>query len=185
MAQESQPSSESLQFTLDLFTFKELLRDLLFREAGKPYFKSFHVPRQRWQGLRGSWRPLSTYQAERALLPVGGRQIDSLIQTFFETHKRLRAEFQEGGMPVTAVNVLRGRCPELNAALEYVHALECYSEIRTDPPSVKNAGVSTSYIVELIGGAAPPPGLKPRRFRHRKARKDDDNEGYVYQWEPN
>src|SRR5215813_14461723 len=107
------------QLTLDLVSVKELLRDLLFREAGQPYFKRLAVPRRRrWLG---PWRTLSTYQAERQLLPVGGRNTNQLIQQFFTTHVCLRAEFHEGGMPVTAIGVLRQHCPTRNAALACIY----------------------------------------------------------------
>src|SRR5215470_16254406 len=111
------------QLVLDLVSGKELLRDLLFREAGQPYFKRLAVPRRRrWLG---PWRTLSTYQAERQLLPVGGRETNRLIQQFFTTHACLRAEFHDGGMPVTAIRVLRQHCPLLNAALTRIYSLEC------------------------------------------------------------
>ncbi len=51
---------ETLQLRLDAETFKALMRDLLFREAGKPYFKQLYLPRQRWRRLLGDWQPLST-----------------------------------------------------------------------------------------------------------------------------
>jgi hypothetical protein len=79
-------------------------------------------PDRRWLS---AWRTLSTYQAEQQLLPVGGRDINRLIQQFFSTYACLRAEFQEGGMPVTAIRVLRLHCPALNATLERIHCLEC------------------------------------------------------------
>ena len=135
---------ETLQLTLDAETFKELLRDLLFREAGKPYFKQLYLPRERWRRLLGDWRPLSTYEAEKAMLPVGGRQIDQHIRNFFVTHERLQATFQEGGMPVAAIFVLQQRCPSLNAALEHVHRLECAIHDER------------FYHVDLHGGPAPP-----------------------------
>ena len=144
MARNPEAMQESLLLTYDPVTFKELLRDLLFREAGKPYFKSFHIPRQRWRRILGDWRALPTYQAERALLPVGARNTDERIRTFFLAHASLRAAFHEGGMPVTAVNVLRQRCPALNAALEHVHLLECWHDGRE------------AYVVQLTGGVAPP-----------------------------
>jgi hypothetical protein len=142
------PPQETLHLRLEPAAFKELLRDLLFREAGKPYFKSFHVPRQRWRSLLGTWRTLPTYQAERQLLPVGGRQLDQRIREFFATHGWLRTEFQEGGMPITAIRILQQRCPALNAALEHVHRLECTSD------------EETLYRVQLTGGPAPPPELR-------------------------
>src|SRR5438093_12239304 len=100
---------------------KELLRDLLFREAGQTYFKRLAVPRRhRWLG---AWRTLPTYEAEQQLLPVGGRDLNRLIQQFFTTHASLRAEVPDGGMPVTAIRVLRLHCPALHAALERIHRL--------------------------------------------------------------
>jgi hypothetical protein len=122
-------------------TFKELLRDLLFRETGQVYFKRLAVPRQRrWLS---AWRTLSTYQAERQLLPVGGRDIDRHIEQFFSTYACLRAEFHEGGMPVTAIRVLRLHGPALNTALERIHCLECA------------AAAQDMYHIALLGGPAP------------------------------
>ena len=142
MRRTSPPLQERVQLDFDLVTVKELLRDLLFREAGQAYFKRLAVPRQRrWLG---AWRTLSTYQAERQLLPVGGRDTNRLIQQFFTTHACLRAEFHEGGMPVTAIRVLRLHCPALNAALERIHCLEC-------------TAAQDIYHVLLLGGPAPPP----------------------------
>lgn len=138
----SQHTQEALQLDLAPTTFKEFLRDLLFREAGKPYFKRLAIPRRR--RLWGTWRTLSTYQAERQLLPVGGRGTDELIKRFFTTHRCLRAEFQEDGMPVTAIHVLQQRCPSHNAALEQIHLLECV--LQNDQ----------GYSVHLTGGPAPP-----------------------------
>jgi hypothetical protein len=133
---------ERVHLDFDLATVKELLRDLLFREAGQGYFKRLAVPRQRrWLS---AWRTLSTYQAEQQLLPVGGRDINRLIQQFFITYACLRAEFQEGGMPVMAIHVLRLYCPALNAALERIHCLECA------------AAAQDVYHVSLLGGPAPP-----------------------------
>lgn len=137
--------SETLQLRLDAATFKELMRDLLFREAGKPYFKQLYLPRQRWRRLLGDWQPLSTYEAEKAMLPVGGRQIDQHIRNFFTSHVRLQAMFQEGGMPVTAIFVLQQRCPQLNAALEHIHQIEFAIHDEQH------------YQVDLQGGPAPPP----------------------------
>jgi len=136
---------ETLQLRLDAATFKELMRDLLFREAGKPYFKQLYLPRQRWRRWLGDWQPLSTYEAEKAMLPVGGRQIDQHIRHFFTTNERLQVAFQEGGMPVTAIFVLQQRCPQLNAALEHVYRIQCaiHDEYH--------------YQVDLQGGPAPPP----------------------------
>jgi hypothetical protein len=134
---------ERVQLDVDLATVKELLRDLLFREAGQVYFKRLAVPRQRrWLS---AWRTLSTYQAEQQLLPVGGRDINRLIRQFFLTNTCLRAEFQEGGMPVTAIRVLRLHCPALNTALERIHCLECA------------AAAQDVYHISLLGGPAPPP----------------------------
>jgi hypothetical protein len=145
MASDPQaPIQETLRLRFDAATFKELMRDLLFREAGKPYFKQLYLPRQRWRRLLGDWQPLSTYEAEKAMLPVGGRHIDQHIRNFFTTHERLQATFQEGGMPVAAIFVLQQRCPLLNAALEHVHRIEC--AIHDDH----------AYQVELQGGPAPP-----------------------------
>ncbi|MGE3541803.1 MAG: hypothetical protein AB7N91_30825 [Candidatus Tectimicrobiota bacterium] len=137
----------TVQLTLEPSLFKELLRDLLFREAGQPYFKRLAIPRHhRWLG---PWRTLSTYEAERHLLPVGGHNIDTLIQRFFRNTLVLRAEFHQGGMPVTAIRVLRQYCQPLNMALERVHSLECRQD-----------GVAT-YQVEVRGGPTPP-GLPVR-----------------------
>ena len=138
----SPQSQERVQLAFDLVTVKELLRDLLFREAGQAYFKRLAVPRQRrW---RGAWRTLSTYQAEQLLLPVGGRDSNRLIQQFFTIHACLRAEFHDDGMPVTAIRVLRLHCPTMNAALERIHRLECA------------AAAQDIYHVSLLGGPAPP-----------------------------
>jgi hypothetical protein len=138
---------ETLQLDLEASTFKELLRDLLFREAGKPYFKRFATPRRyRWFG---AWRTLSTYQAERQLLPVGGRNTDQLIRQTLTTHGCLRVEFQETGMPVTAIRVLQERCLPLNAAIEQIQVLECV---------LKSIDL---YQVFLIGGSLPPPAAAP------------------------
>jgi len=118
---------------------------LLFREAGQPYFKRFAVPRRRrWLG---PWRTLSTYQAESQLLPVGGRETQRLIEQFFTTHACLRAEFHKGGMPVTAIWVIRQRCPTLNAALARIDRLEC---------AHNGQG---GYQISLTGGPAPQPPL--------------------------
>jgi len=142
MRRASPQPQERVQLDFDLVAVKELLRDLLFREAGQDYFKRLAIPRQRrWLG---AWRTLSTYQAEKQLLPVGGRDTNSLIRQFFTTHACLRAEFHAGGMPVTAIRVLRLRCPALNAALERIHCLEC-------------AATQDVYHVLLLGGSAPPP----------------------------
>jgi len=131
---------ERAQLDCDVVTIKELLRDLLFREAGQAYFKRLAVPRRHlWLG---AWRTLPTYQAEQQLLPVGGRDLNRLIQQFFTTHACLRAEFHDGGMPVTAIRVLRLHCPTQNAALERIHRLECAADAQ---------GV---YHVSLLGGPA-------------------------------
>ena len=136
------PPMERVQLDVDLATVKELLRDLLFREAGQVYFKRLAVPRQRrWLS---AWRTLPTYQAEQQLLPVGGRDLDRLIQQFFLTYACLRAEFQEGGMPITAIRVLRLHGPALNAALERIHCLEC------------TVAAQDVYHLALLGGPAPP-----------------------------
>ena len=142
MKRRSQRPQETLQLDLDPIAFKEFLRDLLFREAGKPYFKRLAIPRH--SRLFGAWRTLSTYQAERQLLPVGGQKTDELIRQFFRAYQCLRAEFQEGGMPVTAIRVLRQSCPPRNAALEHVASLECTLDS------------SAHYHVQLLGGPAPP-----------------------------
>ena len=146
MKKSSSSPQEELQLDLDPATFKAFLRDLLFREAGKPYFKRLALPRRRYR-LLGTWQTLSTYQAERQLLPVGGRKTDDLIRQFFTTYERLRAEFQEGGMPVTAIHELQQRCPARNVSLKHVHVLEC------------GLANDETYSVHLIGGPAPPPEL--------------------------
>ena len=143
MKRTSPSPQERVQLNFDVVTMKELLRDLLFREAGQTYFKRLAVPRRhRWLG---AWRTLPTYEAEQQLLPVGGRDLNRLIQQFFTTHACLRAEFHDGGMPVTAIRVLRLHCPTLNAALERIHRLECTADAQ---------GV---YPVSLLGGPASPP----------------------------
>ena len=143
MKHTSPSPQERVQLNFDVVTMKELLRDLLFREAGQAYFKRLAVPRRhRWLG---AWRTLPTYEAEQQLLPVGGRDLNRLIQQFFTTHACLRAEFHDGGMPVTAIRVLRLHCPTLNAALERIHRLECAADAQ---------GV---YHVSLLGGPASPP----------------------------
>jgi len=129
------------QLVLDLVSVKELLRDLLFREAGQPYFKRLAVPRRRrWLG---PWRTLSTYQAERQLLPVGGRETNRRIEQFFTIHACLRAEFHEGGMPATAIRVLRQHGPTLPAVLTHIYSLECAPDGQG------------GYQIALTGGAAP------------------------------
>ena len=143
MKRTSPPPQERVQLNFDLVTVKELLRDLLFREAGQAYFKRLAIPRQRrWLS---AWRTLSIYQAEKQLLPVDGRDTNGLIQQFFTTHACLRAEFHEGSMPITAVRVLRLHCPALNAALERIHCLECA------------AAAQDVYHIVLLGGPTPPP----------------------------
>ncbi len=143
MKRTSPSPQERVQLNFDVVTMKELLRDLLFREAGQAYFKRLAVPRRhRWLGV---WRTLPTYEAEQQLLPVGGRDINRLIQQFFTTHACLRVEFHDGGMPVTAIRVLRLHCPTLNTALERIHRLECAADAQ---------GV---YHVSLLGGPASPP----------------------------
>ena len=142
MPRRSRPPQETLLLDLDASAFKEFLRDLLFREAGKPYFKRLAIPRR--YRFFGAWRTLSTYQAERQLLPVGGRNTDERIRQFFTVHLCLRAEFQEGGMPVTAIRVLRQSCPPQNITLEHVARLECALHS------------STHYRLQLLGGPAPP-----------------------------
>jgi hypothetical protein len=58
MKRASLQPQERVELDFDLVTVKELLRDLLFREAGQAYFKRLAVPRQRrWLG---AWRTLST-----------------------------------------------------------------------------------------------------------------------------
>jgi hypothetical protein len=138
------PSTLTSQIDLDPITFKAFLRDLLFREAGKPYFKRLLLPRRRYR-LLGAWQSFSILQAERQLLPVGGRNIDTLIRQFFTDHTCLRAEFQEGGMPTTTIYVLRQHCPVYHPALERVHMLEC---TRLD---------DAVYRVDITGGPAPSP----------------------------
>jgi hypothetical protein len=143
MKRTSPSPQERVQLDFDVVTMKELLRDLLFREAGQAYFKRLAVPRRhRWLG---AWRTLPTYEAEQQLLPVGGRDINRLVQQFFTTYACLRVEFHDGGMPVTAIRVLRLHCPTLNAALERIYRLEC----ATDAQGV--------YHVSLLGGPASPP----------------------------
>ena len=143
MRRTPQQPLERAQLSLDLLMVKELLRDLLFREAGQAYFKRFAVPRRRrWLG---PWRTLSTYQAERQLLPVGGRETNQLIQQFFTTHVCLRAEFHEGGMPVTAIRLLRQHCQPLNAVLTHIYSLECTHDAQG------------GYHIALTGGSAPQP----------------------------
>ncbi len=148
MASSSPSNAEALQLDLDAGAFKELLRDLLFREAGKPYFKRFAIPRRR--RLLGAWKTLSPYQAEHQLLPVGGHGLDQRIRQFFTAHPCLRVEFQEHGMPVTAVHVLRLRCPPRNRALEQIQTLEC-----------SLVGSDTMYRVRLTGGPLPPVPADP------------------------
>jgi hypothetical protein len=156
MKQAPQPPQETLRLELDATTFKAFLRDLLFREAGKPYFKRLALPRR--HRFLGAWRTLPTYQAERQLLPVGGRHIDQLIRQFFISHARLRAEFQDTGMPVSAIHVLHQRCPARNAALERIRYLECALD---DP---------LGYSLLLTGGPAPPCASEARRAQPEDVR---------------
>ena len=154
MRRVSSPPQERVQLDFDLITIKELLRDLLFREAGQAYFKRLAVPRQRrWLG---AWRTLSIPQAEKQLLPVGGRDTNHLMQQFFTTHACLRAEFHAGGMPVTAVRVLRLHGPALNAALERIHCLECAAAAQ-DIYHVLLHGGPISSPVPLPSTPLPPP----------------------------
>lgn len=119
-------TQEQAHLVFDKVTMKELLRDLLFREAGQLYFKRLALPRRyRWLG---AWRTLATYDAERQLLPVGGRDLDQHIARFFATHACLRVEFQAGGMPVSAIRVLRVHCPAVATTLERIAFLECRLE---------------------------------------------------------
>ena len=161
MAAKPQDAPETLQLHLDPAHFKALLRDLLFREAGKPYFKRLHVPRQRWQRLLGPWKYLPTYVAEQQMLPVGARDTDRRIRTFFATYERLQAAFHEDGMPVTAIHILHQHCPQLNTAIEHVYLLEC-----------SRAG-HDQYRIDLTGGPAPPPDVQKRRQRREKKLRDD------------
>jgi hypothetical protein len=137
------PSPEvQARLVFDLVTIKEFLRDLLFREAGQAYFKRLAVPRRRrWLS---AWRTLSTYQAEQLLLPVGGRDLNQRIVHFFTLHACLRVEFHEGGMPLTAIRVLRLQSGALPTALVCVYHLEC---------TVDDHG---AYYLLLCGGPAPP-----------------------------
>lgn len=138
------PPTTTLQIDLDPPTFKAFLRDLLFREAGKPYFKRLLLPRRRYR-LLGAWQSFSVLQAERQLLPVGGRNLDALIQQFFTDHTCLRAEFQEAGMPSTAIHVLTQHGLVDHPTLERIHMMEC---ARLN---------DTMYRIALSGGPAPPP----------------------------
>ncbi len=144
MPKAASPPPEKLQVAFDPTTFKAFLRDLLFREAGKPYFKRLVLPRHRYR-LLGAWQTFSVLQAEHQLLPVGGRNIDALIRQFFTDHPCLRVEFQAGGMPTTAIHVLQQHRPLQPATLEHVHWLQC---------ALAN---DTTYHVDLSGGPAPPP----------------------------
>ena len=142
MRRTPQAPAEIVQLTLEPQLFKELLRDLLFREAGRWYFKRLAIPRRyRWLS---PWRTLPLPQAERQLLPVGGRHTEQRIQEFFTRHTVLRAEFYQGGMPVTAVRVLRQHCLPLNGALERVYSLEC------------RHATATAYQIAVVGGLTPP-----------------------------
>ncbi len=125
--------------------FKALLRDLLGREAGQPYFKCLAIPRRyRWFG---AWRRLPTYQAEQQLLPIGGRQLDARIRQFFVTHGHLRAIFQEGGMPLYAIYVMQHYSAQFPQELARIVQLDC--TFHTDG----------SYQVTLLGTPEPP--VKP------------------------
>lgn len=144
-----------MRVIFDPATFKAFLRDLLFREAGKPYFKRLLLPRRRYR-LLGAWQSLSVLQAERQILPVGKRDIDARIRQFFTDHTCLRAEFQEGGMPTTAIHVLQQHRPRQPDSLEHVHWLEC--ALASD----------TTYHVDLGGGPAPPPAAHHRGRKRTK-----------------
>jgi hypothetical protein len=69
-------------------------------------------------------------------------------------------------MPVTAIYVLRQRCPQLNAALEHVHLLECAPH---EPHE---------YRVDLRGGPAPRPD--PKRPTSKGDGSEDDGLEGVY-----
>ena len=144
MARDPRFTQETFQCVLDPTTFKALLRDLLFREAGKPYFKGLYVPRPRRLFGR-PWRLLSRYSAEQHLLPVGGQDIDGRIRQFFSTHTQLRVVLQSWGMPVRAVLVLQQQCAVHNAAVEQVQLLECAWD-----------GQQQGYVVSVTGGPLPP-----------------------------
>jgi hypothetical protein len=144
MAKDPRLTQETFQCMLDPTTFKALLRDLLFREAGKPYFKGLYVPRPR-RFFGSAWRAMSRYAAEQQMLPVGRKDTDGLIQQFFVTHKQLRVLFRSWGMPVRVVQVLRQQSAVHNAAVEQVQSLECSWE------SQHNA-----YVVLVTGGPVPP-----------------------------
>lgn len=161
MADNSQDVQETLQFHLDPAHFKALLRDLIFREAGKPYFKRLHVPRQRWQRWFGPWKYLPTYVAEQQMLPVGARDTDRRIQTFFSTYERLQAVFHEGGMPITAIHILNQHCPQVNTALAHVYLLEC------------SLDGYDRYRIDLTGGPTPPPEVQRRQRRRERKWQDD------------
>lgn len=154
---------ETFQCVLDPATFKTLLRDLLFREAGKPYFKGFYVPRPR-RFFSSVWQTVSRYEAEQHMLPVGGQDTDRLIRQFFMTHKQLRVVFQAWGMPVRVVQVLWQQSTAHNAAVEQVQSLECALE------SQHNA-----YVVAVTGGPIP-----PQASYDEKIPKDDPG---VYRFE--
>src|SRR5947207_1352397 len=66
MKRTPQQPPERAQLNLDLVMVKELLRDLLFREAGQPYFKRFAVPpspSERGRGVRGAYAPVGEDEA--------------------------------------------------------------------------------------------------------------------------
>ena len=63
-------TQETFQCVLDPTTFKALLRDLLFREAGKPYFKGLYVPRPR-RFFGRAWRTVSRYDRRTAHVTGG------------------------------------------------------------------------------------------------------------------
>ncbi len=122
--------------------FKALLRDLLGREAGQPYFKCLVIPRRyRWLG---AWQRLPTYHAEQQLLPIGGRQLDERIRQFFITHGHLRAIFQEGGMPLYAIYLMQHYAAQFPQGLARIVQLDC--TLQTDG----------SYQVIVLGTLEPP-----------------------------
>ena len=92
---------------------------------------------------------------------MGARDTDHRIQAFFATYERLQAAFHEGGMPVTAIHTLRQRCPQLNAALEYVHLLECTRDGHD------------RYRIDLVGGPAPPLEVQMRQQRRERKMRHD------------
>jgi hypothetical protein len=144
MARDPRLTQETFQCALDPTTFKSLLRDLLFRETGKPYFKGLYVPRPRRLFGR-AWRLVSRYSAEQHMLPVGGQDTDGRIRQFFTTHKQLRVVLQAWGMPVRAVQVLQQQCAVHNAVVEQVQLLECTWDSDLQ-----------AYVVTVTGGPLPP-----------------------------